>query len=342
MWHGCTHIAGRYPVRTSEADFLPYGAGLVKGLGFRTIKLELSIAYNSIKYPGQAWSGTPATLTQLAQQAAFAGVFGDSGFDRIWLSVFSLAQPANNPWAGAWTAALGDAIETEFYDLCAHLLATYSGKDFVLSNWEGDWQLLDGFNPIAGVSRSTRLHAYRDYCRRRQRALARARADVSSTSTIRYSVEMNRVLDGWSPRVHRDVLNAGTFDVGGLSTYEAIDGWQRGLSQSALEAEIAVKLARVVARVRRHHSGPIVMSEFGWPIYNPGFVTGGYDVAGLLAAAIGAAESLGIEGAIYWQILDNEEQAPGVPYGFGLYDRNGNSNTVGPLNAAGAFYASLL
>ncbi len=340
MWHGAAHIAGLYPDRSAAHDFLTYGAGLVKSIGFDTIKLELSIAYNTTKYPYQTF-GTATSLVTLAQQTAFDDVFSDAGFARYWLSCFSLVQSTDNLWGRQWTTAIGDAVEQEFYDLCVHL-RSYSNKEFILANWEGDWQLLQSFNPVASIGRGT-LYGYRDFCRRRQRALTKARADTpSSTSTILYSIECNRVLDGWGPRVHRDVVPNVRPDMVSLSAYEAIEGWQQGLTQLQLEADIEDKLERSMARVRAVHAGPVAISEFGWPIDNPGFVSGGYDVGALLDVAIAKAAQLGMVGEIYWQILDNEQQAPGVPYGFGLYGRNGNSTTVGPLTASGEFYQSFL
>ncbi len=340
MWHGSTHIAGLYPDRSAEHDFLFYGTDLVKGLGFSTIKLELSIAYNTTKYPYQTF-GPVTSLATLAADPAFDTVFADPDIARYWLSIFSIVQSTDNLWGVQWTVAIGDAIEQEFYDLCVQLL-THSNKQFILSNWEGDWQLLLGFNPDTAIKRST-LYAYRDFSRRRQRALTKARADnPSSTSTIAYSVECNRVLDGWGPRVHKDVIKNVSPDYVGLSAYEAIEGWQQGLTQEQLEADIETKLTKIVDRVRQYHSGPIVLSEFGWPIDNPGFVSGNYDVGALILKTINVAITLGIEGEIYWQILDNEQQSPGVPYGFGLYSRNGNSNVVGPLTASGVFYSNYL
>lgn len=341
MWHGCAHIAGLYPNRSIPMDFLTYGANLVKTIGFDTIKLELSITYSTIKYINQSFTGSPTTLTQLAQEPAFADVFSDSDFNRYVLTCFSLAHSIDNPWSGQWTKAIGDTLETEMYDLCVHLLSTYSGKEFIIQNWEGDWQLLNSFNPNDGIPRN-RLYAYRDYHRRRQRALTRARTNTVSTSTIYYMMECNRVLDGWGERVHRSVIENINPDIVSLSCYEAVEGWLQGLSQAAFEADIATKLARIVARVRLVSNAPIVLGEYGWPIDMPYFVSLGYDVGALWLATINAAISLGIVGQIPWQILDNEEQSPGVPRGFGMYTRNGNSAIVGPLSASGTFFNNYL
>lgn len=341
MWHGSSHIAGLYPDRSSAHDFLLYGTNLVKTLGFDTIKLELSIAYNTSKYPYQTFGTVTSLKTLAADPSSFDIVFSDPAITRYWLSCFSIVQSIDNLWGVQWTDTIGNQVEQEFYDLATHLL-TYSNKEFYLSNWEGDWQMLLAFNPQASIKRST-LYGYRDFCRRRQRAVTRARADnPSSTSTIYYCVEANRVLDGWGLRLHRDVIPNVKPDVVGLSVYEAIEGWLQGLSQSALETDIESKLTKIISKIREGHSGPIVISEFGWPIDDPTFVAGSYDIAALILKVINVANSLGCAGEIYWQVLDNEQQSPGIPRGFGLYTRNGNSTTVGPLSGSGIFYRDYL
>jgi hypothetical protein len=321
-------------------DFLGYGAGRVKAIGFRTIKLEFSIAFNTTKYPNTTF-GSPTTLKQLAQEAAFAAVFADSGFDRYVLTCFSITRPENNPWAYAWDDTNGDTQEQEIYDLAHHLATTYPTKEFIIQNWEGDWQLLNSFNPKGPIPRS-RLYAYRDYHRRRQNAVRKALADAGQ-GTVKYAIECNRVLDDYGYRVHRDVLKNINPDMVFLSSYETIEGWQQGLNQAQLEADIAAKLTSIVNRVRAElPTTPIALGEWGFPLYNPGFAAAGYNVGNLIAAKLSAADALGIVGQIYWQIIDNEEQSPGVPYGFGLHDRNGNSTTVGPLSAAGSYFDALL
>jgi hypothetical protein len=323
-------------------DFLQYGAGLITGLGFDTVKLELSTAYNTIKYPNTTFTGTPSTLQQLAEQSAYHAVFSDPLIARVQINTFSLAVEQDNPWAGAWTTAVGDSIESEFYDLCVHLRNTYPGKEFILQSWESDWQLLNSFNPNDSVP-IKRLAAFRDYSRRRQRALRAAIADTpESTCALKYAIECNRVRDRMSFRVVTDVLENVDPDMVSLSVYEAIEGWTQGITeQAALEDDIADKLERIVARVRAEAGNvPIVIGEYGFPQLAPYWP--GFDVGALHQVVIDTADALGVEGEIFWQVIDNEEYAPGMPRGFALYERNGNSSTVGALTESGAFYQSLL
>lgn len=346
MWHGCAHIAGLYPVRSTQQDYLTYGANLIAGLGFDTIKLEMSVAYSSLKYANQAF-GTPTTLTQLAQEAAFAATFADVRFTRYVLSAFSLTQGGNNPWAGEFNDANGDSQEAEFYDLAVHLSTTYPSKIFILKNWEGDWQLLNSFNPASSQKREW-LAAYVDYNRRRQRAVRRAMRNSTSGGRVYYALECNRVLDDHGFRVHRDVIPAIRPDMVSLSAYEAIEGWtETGGSlteQAAIEIDIASKLERMQKRLwmaGMPRTTPVFIGEFGFPQQAPYF-PGTLDAVGMLDAVINSADSLGYSGEIYWQGLSNEEYAAGQPRGFNLWARNGNSDTVGALNALGAYYSNLL
>jgi len=347
MWHGCTHIAGLYPLRTVQQDFLLYGADLIAGLGFRTIKFEFSIAYNTTKYPNQDFGGTASNFTQLAQTAPFATVFSDARFDRYLLSCFSIDQPLDNAWAGKWTDTVGDAVETEMYNLAVHLATTYPTKEFVLKNWEGDWQLLNSFNP-SDAQRRAWLNAYLDFQRRRQRAVRAAMRVVSTGGRVYYAVECNRVLDDYGLRVHRDVVPVIQPDMVSLSCYEAIEGWTAAggsiTDQTAIEADIAAKLASIKTRLTMEgmpNGTPVFLGEFGFPQEAP-YWPGTLNAVGMLGAVVTNAQALGFTGAVYWQGLSNEEYAAGAPRGFNLWSRNGNSATVGARNALGDYYAGIL
>ncbi len=342
MWHMISYIDSKYPLRSGTMDGIAYTAGLIKSVGWDGVKLEFSTAY-ATKYPFDTW-GTPANLKELAQETPFANLFADPALVRFQFNTFSIVNPTNNPWAGAWNKTVGDAHEQEIYDLACHLLATYNGKEFIIQNWEGDWQLLNSFHPADPIPDEV-LFSYRDWHRRRQRAVTRARADTPSTSTIIYCTELNRGLDTYGTRILRDVLANVPTDALSYSAYEVIEGWHEGMSQAALEADIEAKLTKLVALTKKHAGDtPIILGEYGWPINQGYFASLGYDVAALFAKVVSVADGLGIIGEIPWQILDNEETSPGsgVTLGFEMFGRNGNATTVGPRNEAGDFFASIL
>jgi hypothetical protein len=345
MWHGVAIVDAKYPQRSGTADKFFYLRDLAIGLGFTTLKVELSVAY-ATKYNHTPW-GTPATLAQLLAEPSMAAVIGHASIQRVQFSVFSLAYALDNPWAGPWNDAIGDLIEQEFYDACTYLRTTYAGTgtEFLMANWEGDWQLLNAMTRSASVPLA-RLQAYRDWHRRRHRALKKAVADTSGDVTLRYFIEANRVRDRYSVRVVPDVLSKCPHDGVSLSTYETIEGWTAEggsiSTQAAFEADIAAKLTDVVGRVRESSSAPIVIGEYGFPQLAPYFTGFGFDVQALHQVKIDTAIALGVEGGIFWQLCDNEEYSAGNPVGFACYNRDGNNATVGALTDSGLFYQALL
>jgi hypothetical protein len=99
-----------------------------------------------------------------------------------------------------------------------------------------------------------------------------------------------------------------------------------------------------VARIRAAVPAgtPVAITEYGFPQDQTSFTGLGLDAAGLIQQVVDTSNSLGLEGLIWWQIFDNEEQSLGVPRGFCLYDRNGNSTDAGARNSAGDKYAEIL
>lgn len=342
MWSHITLIDPKFPDRSATHDIIAYGAGLAKAIGFTGMKWEWSTA-TTVKYPGTSWVGSPSSLLDLATQPAFAAVFNDSAFERHLINTFSLADTTNNAWASRWQPAI---YETEMYNAACYMLANYP-TTFILQNWEGDWQMLNGFVPNNGIP-NERVSAYRDFHRARIRGIRRAQADTpNAVGKIFYCLELNRGLDGWGRRLVRDVIGRDARgciepDYVGFSMYEAVEGWLQGMNQAQLEADIETKMKRLVRLVRRRlPHARIAITEYGWPIYDPYFLSLGYDIGALWLRVITVATALGIEGHVPWQLLDNEQVSPGVYRGFTMYDPNGPT-VVGPLNASGNFFAGYL
>lgn len=344
MWHGCAHTAGLYPDRSGAMDFFTYGANLVKGLGFRTLRFYLSSGYAGRDYIDQTWGAAATSLVALAQKTPVANVLADAGFDRYIISTFAISQP-DMAWQGdPGMNVLDYAAEyQEMYDLVVHLLTTYPTKEFIISNWEGDWQLAGGAGRIDTAISPYVLQQYKAYHVARKRAVHDACRATSSSGKVWYTIECNRVLDDFNYRVWTDVLTTVKPDMVSLTIYEAINsGW--GSGQAAIEAYIEQLLPEVVKRIRLvvGPAIPIIVGEFGWPQDEAAFNGTSPDVGDLIQKVIDVADAEGCEGCAWWQILDNEEQATDTPRGFGLYDRNGSSSTVGALNDAGTYYQGIL
>lgn len=344
MWHHITLIDPKFPDRTGTGDIIAYGAGLAKSIGFTGMKWEWSTA-TTTKYPGTSWVGVPSSLYDLATQPAFAAVFNDSAFERHLINTFSLADTTNNAWAGRWNPAI---YEDEMYAAACYMLANYPTK-FVLQNWEGDWQLLNSFTPTNGIP-NERVSAYRDFHRARIRGIRRAQADTpNAVGQISYCVELNRGLDGWGRRLVRDIIGRDARgciepEYVGFSMYEAVEGWLLGMNQAQLEADIEAKMNRLVRLTRRRlPNARILITEYGWPTADPYFLSLGYNIGALWAKVIAVATTLGIEGEVPWELLDNELVSPGVYRGFTMYFPNFVTPTVvGALNDSGNYFAGAL
>lgn len=331
MRHACAFVASKYPTRTN--DRLTHGADVAGDLGFEALKIYATPSY-ATAYPQQAWEASHATLTALAQDAAYEAVLGDARFNRFFINTWTFANGVNNKWINEWTNADSAAEESELYDFCVHLLSTYSGKEFVIQNWEGDWALLGAFD-VNATANPDRMRRMAEYLRSRQRAVTRARAAVASTSKILHAVEVNRCLDKFGGRVHQ-LLAEVRPDAVSFSAYESINTW--GANQAAAEANIEALLTRSV-RTIRGVLGPNVrlyIGEYGWPEAEPGFNSLSLDGGALVQKVSDVGDALGITDCVFWELYDNEEQSPGVPRGYYVYDE------TGALSAQGTKLATLI
>lgn len=341
VWLGCAHAAGLYPNRTAAADFLTYGANTIKGIGthgFTTIKTYLTPNYASV-YPGQNFGSVPTTLATLAQTTPMAALFSDVAFTRHVLTCYTFANGTASPITAVTPTQLSNEY-TEIYNLCVYLLSTYSNKQFIIQNTEGDWELLRGTDTSVFVSPEY-CRNYAAFCRIRQKAVKDARDATPSSSTIQMAIECNRVMDDNHDTIVSNVLPLIQPDIVNYTTYETTT---LGLlpNQAQTEALIATRLKQVVTRIRNAApNATIIFSEFAWAQDEPSFTSLGLDVGSLIQCVIDNASLNGVSGCIWWQIFDNEEQSPGVPRGFGLYNRNGTSTSPGPLNAAGNKFVTL-
>jgi hypothetical protein len=321
-------------------DFFSYGIATMKGVGtsgFTTAKTYLTSDY-ATKYPNQAWGTAPTTLTGLAQTAPYVALFSDTDFPRHILTTYSFANGIFTPVNDVSPTQLANEY-TEVYNLGVHLLSTYSDKTFILQNAEADWELLGGVDPEQSVLPS-RVRNFQAFIRVRQRAVRDARAATPSSSKVFLAVECNRMLDDKSERMHRSVLTQVKPDIVSLTIYESINTWG---TQAFTEATIESNLRRSAKFLQRHLGNQLVMyGEFTWPQDETQFTFHSLDVASLIQKVIDMANTLGVIGVSWWQIFDNEEQSAGVPRGFGIYSRDGNAATPGPLTDAGTKFTTLV
>lgn len=345
--HACAVVACDYPIRTAGGDILQYATDAAGDLGFPALKIFLTPNYNGgpdptkPDYPGQDWDTTYNTLVNLAQDSGFAAVFSDARFDRFIIDVWSFTNGIFNPWTADITKAQLASEYTEWYELAGYLLSTYPGKEFILqSGAESDWALLADFDPTLSVP-PYRVERYAAFLNVHQKACEDATRDNPSTARIVHAVEVNRVLDDYGVRMHRDIFPLIRPDAISYTAYEAINTLDS--DQATAEAILDRQITKAIRRIQKAMPGArVYIGEYAWPQDESWFTGLGLDTGALIQRVIDTAEDLGVTDLVYWQIFDNEEQSPGVPRGFSLYDRNGNNTTPGSLNDAGTKYQALL
>lgn len=302
-------------------------------MGFSASKLQLADNYATV-YPSMSWGSTPTNLTELASTAPFQTVFADSQIKRYFLNTWTFSNGTDQSWVTDISRFELEAEYREIYNLGVYLLGNYSNKTFIINQWEGDWSLMGNFNIYTNVPpyRAERMAANISV---RQRAISDARKTVSSTSTLLHSVEVNRCLDPFGLRVHRDVFPISRPDIVSFSLYEAINTWGNQATTEANIQELFTKAIRVVKRKVGNYV-PMMIGEFGWPENDSGFIFNGLSAGPLIQKVTDIANANNFTDMYYWQIYDNEELSPGNPRGYYLIDRTGS------YSQAGTKYLSLL
>ncbi len=234
MWHGCAMVASKYPERQAEGDIFEYSIDTIVNIGFTTTMSYCNSGFDQ-DYDGEdGFTPTPTTFKTLLETAAYQYLFGQS-IPRHFLQLWTFANgPASDPPAIQASSAQLLAEYNEVYEAACYLLATYSNKEFIIKNWEGDWQLLNGFDPTINPP-SYRAERFVAFFSARQRAIHDACRDTPSTSTVKYCLELNRCLDDYGSRMHNDVLPYVKPDMVGWSAYEAINYWTQGWTRTAPE-----------------------------------------------------------------------------------------------------------
>lgn len=315
-------VGSLYPDRSGTMDMLPYCAGKIKGLGpnAKSGKFWLSSAYTT-DYINQAWSATHTTLAQLAADPAFAALWSDSQFVNYLLGTFAFADGQTNQWRinGTPPSYLA-SVEQEFKDLGSYLLANFTGKNFYLQNWEGDWQLMDNTIPATFVPKSI-TEAMRAWFRARMAGVRAARdANPGSASTIKCVIEVNRSFDP-NRRVVRDVLPYIDVDAVSISAYECINPALTTGNMTAACVSIDALLRQEYALIQQAKPGvEVYVGEYGWPSNE---TPGWWDFGQAIQQVMTTGNALGMTFACYWEVFDNAS-----PYrGYSLYDQ---SNVITP------------
>lgn len=327
---GVNHVAGKYNPGGGVNDLLTYGASIAAASGCTAFK-GFATGTPAVDYPGQTFSGSPTDLASLIQTTAWQTVIGL--FDTIVLNAFTYTNGRDNRWTVDITNDHLEAEYNEVKELADYWLANQPGKTLVIQNWEGDWSLLGGFNEYTSVpqNRPARMAAF---LRVRQEAVEAARKGSGSSATVMHGVEVNRVLDGFGARVHRDVLDTIRPDMVSLSLYEAINTWGTGQADANASIDALVPKVRDKIRMATRDRCPIYVGEGAWPEADPSFTSLSLNAGTMMTRTLDLCESLGMWGFFPWNLFDNEELSPGVPRGYYMVKPDGALSDQGVVVAA--------
>ncbi len=312
-------------------DRLNWGANTVAQTGTRTIRVFLG--------PRDIYRLNPSGVSELSLLAAtpaYAKLFTDPRFSTYLLTAYTYSSVANR-WSDGFTAAEYALERAEIRRLGEYLLSNtaFTGKTFILLNWEGDNEMRDF------ADKESIWSSYRDSTEARADGVRDARAAVpASTTKIHSGLEFNFirragtlqicgtpvadtvnqdplanrcVIDFVAPRVSVDYYS--------YSAWQTLDSVYFDPSLNiATELQREMRLAVSLVRATRPQiaEANFILGEFGFERVRFGECR----VSSLLHQVLGALEGengLGVSYAIFWQIIDNANLYGVINDRFGLY-----------------------
>jgi uncharacterized protein (TIGR03437 family) len=324
------------PASTNQ---LEWGAGLVAGLGTRTIRFTLATRDDyRLGLPNNL------DLVQLAQLPVYDKVLRDARFKTILLTTYSRGAMVSN-WADGFTQAESDAERDEMRRLGEYLLSNpaFAGKTFILFNWEGD-------NAMASwVNKRTVWDYYVAWIRARAEGVKLARQKYPSSSAKLYSgLEFNQ-LNSWqtgqpcgtpvSDPVHIDPLKNRCVvdyvapqvevDYYSYSSWRSLDDKVANPSESLkrrYKTDLGFALSLIKTKRPEIGENNFIVGEYGFERASYGECNAANYTSEMFDALEGA-DAFQASYAIFWQIVDN---APFYGVGvdsFGLYRERGGQLT---------------
>ena len=303
-------------------DRLSWAAAKVAALGSRTIRVYLGP--QDIYKVLPAGSGT-FDLATAAASPAYHALFASPSFDAILLTTYS-ATDDQSDWTTGYSAAQVAAERQQIATLGTYLLAAFPGKTFILSNWEGD-------NAIASVAgNQAAWDGFIAWTNARAAGVADARAASPGASAHLYSaVEFNllRTASNQAPCdttankcVVSVVLPAVSVD---YYSYSSWDSLLPNQTPAQTAAQLQADLTTALGWARKHDPSVtparFIVGELGAPREQADL--GECAATSRIAAVIGAVQSWGASYGVFWQIIDNVQQAGTLVTGFGLYKTSG-------------------
>ena len=294
---GVTHVAGLYRFATPQSDlepesFLVEGAKHVRNLGARRLHADLSPQYRSDYSFDDFGAVNYTSLAALADNPAYREMFS-LPFETFILTAYTFAnwtwiQSRGHPDSVPFDA---DGEREELAVLARHLAVTYPGKDFILKNWEGDWQMKLSFDPDAVASEQQAAEFIR-WMRARQDGITRGRAEVGP-ERVKHAIEFNLIHH--AQRGQRSMLASVIPEV--ESDLIAYASWWSLGRGSSVSRNIHDDLT-FVRKLPGIGSRPLIATEFGLSYLEP-------DLQQRTTEIVRAFSQASVPMALYWEIFDN-------------------------------------
>jgi hypothetical protein len=195
-------------------DRLIETAKVIWNMGSNTLKIALNTGSYNIS--GRSYN---SLLSLVRDDPSFKYVF-----DMPFYYYFLWARSHSN-WKDGYSEAERREDSLQIADLTKYLLTNYnnSGKKFFLGHWEGDWYLLDNYDPNF-IPTDLRINGMIQWYRTRQNAVDEAKRIISYQNVEVYTyAEVNRVVDAMNgkKRVVNKVLPYTNVDYVSYSSYDS-------------------------------------------------------------------------------------------------------------------------
>jgi uncharacterized protein (TIGR03437 family) len=329
--------------KPAASDQLNWGADLVADLGTRTIRIALATRDDY-----RLGLSGDLDLVQLAQHPAFDRVLKDSRFRTVMLTTYSRGAMASN-WSDGYTQAEYDAERDEVRRLGEYLLNTsaFSGKTFIILNWEGD-------NAMAlWPNKRSIWDAYANWIRSRVEGVKLARQKYPASAAKLFSGLEFTQMRSWqtgelcgSPvndPVHNDPLKNRCVidfvapqvevDYYSFSAWRSLDDKEINPDENLkqrLKSDLSFALSLIKTRRPEITEHNFIIGEYGFERARYGDCNAANHTSEMFDALEGEG-SFQASYAVFWQVVDN---APFYGVGvelFGLYKTSGDQVSLSPI-----------
>ena len=336
-----------------STDRLNWGADRVAAAGSRTLRIYLG--------PRDVYHlrSSATNLAELAASIAYDRLFRDPRFSTYLLTTYSYSS-LNNTWSDGFVEAEYRKERDEIQALGEYLLAKteFSGKTFIILNWEGD-------NELEGLTdKQSAWDSYRAVVEARAEGVRRARAASSQNTKVFSALEFNLVRSRITNQpcgtpvddpVNRDpLINRCVIDYVAPSAsvdYFSYSAWQSlGTILANPTADLAAEIkADVRAALTLVRTGRPEVTEANFIIGEFGFERAAFgecraaELVGEFVRALEGGFGLGVSHAIFWQIVDSATLFSVVDNRYGLLrtDERGDPPSLVWTLAGHAFRKSI-